>query len=77
MIPDFPGPFSLTSPNTESADIATWETQMASRGYPIRTDGVYDADAAYICSQFQRGLGIPQTGVVNEQTWVAAWTAPQ
>lgn len=74
--PRFPGRTLRQPPVMTGGDVRTWQTQMASRGWPITPNGSYDADSEHICRQFQREKGIDVTGDVGPATWRAAWTAP-
>lgn len=48
-------------------DIARWYCQ----GYFVPETGVYDEQMVKAVTEFQRGLGLPQTGVVDRATWDA------
>jgi hypothetical protein len=60
----------------DQANVATWQAQMAARGWTITADGCYGPDSENVCSQFQAEKGLGVDGLVGPQTWAAAWTAP-
>lgn len=39
-------------------------------GELIKVDGDYGKKSAYVCENFQRGTGIPVTGIVDYETWL-------
>lgn len=39
-------------------------------GKLIEVDGDYGSKSAYVCENFQRGTGIPVTGIVDYETWL-------
>ena len=56
--------------------IEKWEHRMVKRGWHVREDGRFDADADDITRKFQREKGLKVDGRVGPNTWEAAWTAP-
>lgn len=73
--PQWPGRFfALTSPLTHGADVKTWQTQMAHRGWKIGVDGIYGPATASVCRAFQKEKHLTVDGVVGAQTWHAAWS---
>jgi hypothetical protein len=63
--------------NPDNANVKTWQTQMAARGWNIGTlDGMYGPTCTSICRQFQAEKGLAVDGLVGPQTWAATWTAP-
>ncbi len=75
--PPFPGRLlRLAQPLLSGADVATWQTQMAHRGWTIGTDGAYGPQSDGVCRQFQAQLGLGVDGIVGPATWRAAWEAP-
>ena len=60
----------------DQANVATWQAQMASRGWGISADGMYGSQSEDVCRSFQAEKGLGVDGLVGPQTWGAAWTAP-
>lgn len=58
-----------------SAELATWQRQMAKRGWRITADGRYGPQTATVAKAFQREKGLVADGLIGAQTWIAAWTA--
>jgi lysozyme len=52
-----------------------WQMRMRERGWSIQTDGLYGAQSARICRQFQQEKGLQVDGVVGAATWAAAFKA--
>jgi N-acetyl-anhydromuramyl-L-alanine amidase AmpD len=63
-------------PTTKGDDVKVWQRQMRKRGWTLDVDGWYSEADEKACAAFQKEKGIPATGVVDERTWRAAWTAP-
>ncbi|MFF0867613.1 N-acetylmuramoyl-L-alanine amidase [Nonomuraea sp. NPDC003560] len=63
-------------PTTKGDDVRTWQRQMRKRGWRLDVDGWYSGVDAEVCTAFQKEKGLLPTGVVDERTWRAAWTAP-
>jgi hypothetical protein len=61
---------------TEDPSAATWQGQMAARGWAITVDGAYGPASARVCRQFQTEKGLDVDGVVGPDTWAATWSAP-
>jgi hypothetical protein len=59
----------------DQANVATWQAQMAARGWDIAADGMYGPSSQSICQQFQQEKGLEVDGLVGPQTWSASWTA--
>jgi peptidoglycan hydrolase-like protein with peptidoglycan-binding domain len=57
-------------------DVEMWQQKMKSRGWIIDVDGKYGQQSETKCKKFQKEKGLPETGVVDEATWVKTWTAP-
>jgi hypothetical protein len=88
--PPFPYPASdyLGQPSSDPAchsgyyggvdqtNVATWQRQMAARGWDLTADGMYGPGSQSVCQQFQAEKGLGVDGLVGPQTWAAAWTAP-
>jgi hypothetical protein len=61
----------------DNTNVATWQRQMAARGWSIGAiDGMYGPTSQNICRQFQQEKGLSADGLVGPQTWGASWTAP-
>jgi peptidoglycan hydrolase-like protein with peptidoglycan-binding domain len=60
----------------DQANVATWQAQMAARGWSIDADGMYGPSSESVCQQFQGEKGLSVDGLVGPETWSAAWTAP-
>jgi peptidoglycan hydrolase-like protein with peptidoglycan-binding domain len=71
-----PFPAKELKSGASGPDVRTWQQQMRKRGWQISTDGQYGPSAVAVCSAFQRQKGLNPSGVVDEATWDAAWTAP-
>lgn len=75
--PAWPGRFLvLTTPMMEGGDISTWQARMAERGWAITVDGFYGTESLSVCKTFQAEKGLTCDGIVGQQTWSAAWSAP-
>jgi hypothetical protein len=61
---------------TEHPSAATWQGQMAARGWAIAVDGCYGPASAQVCRQFQGEKGLTVDGIVGPDTWEASWSAP-
>lgn len=72
--PGFPGRLLMVGVN--GADVRTWQTQMARRGWPISVDGAYGPQSAALCRAFQADKRLAIDGVVGPQTWAMTWSAP-
>jgi hypothetical protein len=55
---------------------ATWQAQMAKRGWSIAVDDAYGAHSAGVAAAFQADKGLAVDGVVGPETWAAAFTLP-
>ncbi|MCK2214305.1 N-acetylmuramoyl-L-alanine amidase [Actinomadura sp. ATCC 31491] len=63
-------------PTTKGDDVKVWQRQMRKRGWRLDVDGWYSGADGEACMAFQEEKGLKATGVVDEATWRAAWTAP-
>lgn len=72
--PPWPGVYLRNFTTHESA--ATWQGQMAARGWNIGVDGMYGDQSEDVCRAFQMEKGLDVDGVVGPQTWAMTWTAP-
>ena len=59
----------------DTANVRTWQAQMAARGWTIDADGQYGPQSQDVCSSFQEEKGLGVDGLAGPQTWAAAWTA--
>jgi lysozyme len=50
-----------------------WQARMQQRGWSIQVDGLYGAQSARICRQFQQEKGLQADGIVGAATWAAAF----
>lgn len=76
-VPGWPGRFLLLcDPMLSGGDIATWQQQMANRGWRITVDGWYGLESLSACKTFQQEKGLRVDGVVGMNTWNTTWTAP-
>jgi peptidoglycan hydrolase-like protein with peptidoglycan-binding domain len=57
-------------------DVEMWQKKMKDRGWIIDADGQYGSQSETKCKKFQHEKGLPDTGVVDAQTWEKTWTAP-
>lgn len=89
--PGFPLPpghwYGIPSPNprnhsgyywaSDRAGIATWQRQMAKRGWSIgAADGRFGPRSRAVAVAFQREKHLKVDGFVGVVTWRTAWTAP-
>lgn len=72
--PPFPG--RLLRQGVSGADVRTWQSRMAARGWRIGVDGMYGPESAGVCTAFQREKALGVDGIVGPVTWAASWTAP-
>lgn len=76
-VPPWPGRFLvLTKPLLSGVDVREWQSQMHHRGWNVRVDSFYGLESFGVAKTFQAEKGLVVDGVVGEQTWSAAWTAP-
>jgi murein L,D-transpeptidase YcbB/YkuD len=61
---------------TQGHGTATWQQQMANRGWALAVDDLYGGESEQVCRQFQSEKGLDADGVVGPLTWDATWTAP-
>jgi len=60
----------------DTSNVATWQKQMAARGWSITADGMYGPGSESVCRQFQQEKGLSVDGLCGPSTWSASWTAP-
>lgn len=76
--PPFAGDLAL---GYRGADVATWQGQMAWRGWkvsgrPLTVDGIFGPQSRTVTVAFQRQCGLTVDGTVGPLTWAATWEAP-
>jgi hypothetical protein len=71
--PEFVRDLKVTAPMMHGADVRAWQTRAAERGYGVTVDNWYGKQSAAACTAFQRAVGMPQTGVVDAETWLLTW----
>ena len=71
-IPPFPGRLSL---GDGGPGVETLQAKLIGTGYLTRENAIggFDADTADAVRDLQEDAGLPQTGVVNQATWEAAY----
>jgi hypothetical protein len=72
--PAFPG--TLLRDFTAGHGTATWQAQMAKRGWNIGVDDQFGPQSASVARAFQSEKGLGVDGVVGPETWNAAFTLP-
>jgi peptidoglycan hydrolase-like protein with peptidoglycan-binding domain len=60
----------------DHSNVRKWQTQMATRGWNITTDGYYGNQSETVCRQFQAEKGLVSDGLCGPQTWEKSWSAP-
>jgi N-acetyl-anhydromuramyl-L-alanine amidase AmpD len=58
------------------ADLKAWQQQMHNRGWTIDVDGLFGDGTARVVRKFQAEKHLTVSGLINPQTWAAAWNAP-
>lgn len=56
--------------------VLVWQRRMRARGWNVTVDGAYSDADAKTARQFQIEKGMKATGVIDAESWRAAWTAP-
>ncbi|MCG5217526.1 peptidoglycan recognition protein family protein [Streptosporangium soli] len=74
--PEWPGRELKYPPVMRGDDVRTWQARMRKRGWSLDADGAYGARSREVCKSFQQEKDLPDTGVVDEATWVATWEKP-
>jgi peptidoglycan hydrolase-like protein with peptidoglycan-binding domain len=59
-----------------TAELKSWQTRMAERGFSITPDGHYGPETRAVALEFQGKQGYTQDGLIGPETWNGAWTAP-
>lgn len=62
--------------NEGHADVLTWQTEMAWRGWTIDVDQVFGPKSEEACRRFQAAQGLEADGLVGEATWEVTWATP-
>jgi lysozyme len=74
--PRWPGS-PLREGTTRGAAVRAWQERVRDRGFTtLATDGRFGPRTRQACEWLQLYLELPVTGVVDERTWEATWTAP-
>lgn len=62
------------SPGDTSAEFETFEREMVNRGWAgFEIDGFYDPSESTLVKAFQRDAGVTDDGILDAQTWAAAF----
>jgi hypothetical protein len=61
---------------SDQPNVATWQGQMAARGWAIGVDGQYGPQSEGVCRSFQAEKGLSADGLVGPHTWMTTWSAP-
>lgn len=72
--PAWPG--TLLRNRTDDHGTATWQAQMAHRGWTIAVDDIFGPQCERVARAFQAEKGLEVDGIVGPITWAAAWTEP-
>lgn len=62
--------------NREHADVATWQEEMAWRGWGIEIDQEFGPASEQACRGFQEAKGLAVDGLVGPDTWGLTWNTP-
>lgn len=71
--PDFKRELRNARPMMHGTDVLQFQARAKERGYRLFVDGWYGDESADMCRRFQADVGMPQTGVVDAETWLLAW----
>ena len=75
--PAWPGRFLTQPPRMKMTELErAWVKRMQARGWAIKDTGFFDAQAEAILRKFQEEKKLKVDGILGEQSWNAAWTAP-
>jgi hypothetical protein len=69
----FPGRNLKFPPMTTGPDVATWQSKMVERGFPLDVDGKYGPKSKAACIEFQNQKGLSPDGIVGPLTWAATF----
>ncbi|MEV4179954.1 N-acetylmuramoyl-L-alanine amidase [Streptosporangium canum] len=64
----------LVDPMMRGEDVRAWQARLARRGWRIGVDGWYGSQSRTVCRSWQRAVGLPVTGKVDEATWESTWS---
>ncbi|MGV9779818.1 peptidoglycan-binding domain-containing protein, partial [Streptosporangium sp. NPDC003464] len=64
----------LADPMMHGEDVRAWQARLARRGWRIDVDGWYGEQSRSVCRSWQRAVGLPVTGSVDEATWESTWS---
>ncbi|GAA3027160.1 peptidoglycan-binding domain-containing protein [Streptosporangium longisporum] len=64
----------LKDPMMQGADVRAWQERLVRRGWKIDADGWYGEQSRSVCRSWQRAVGLPDTGRVDEATWESTWS---
>ncbi|MER7126733.1 peptidoglycan recognition protein family protein [Micrococcus luteus] len=64
----------VRDPMMRGEDVRAWQERLARRGWELDVDGVYGNESRSVCRSWQRAVGLPATGRVDEATWESAWS---
>ncbi|WP_051864894.1 N-acetylmuramoyl-L-alanine amidase [Streptosporangium roseum] len=64
----------LVEPMMHGEDVKAWQARLAKRGWQIGVDGWYGSQSRSVCRSWQRAVGLPITGKVDEATWESTWS---
>lgn len=67
---------SVSGYYSHSADLATWQKQMAHRGWHVTVTGHFDGDTPGVVHAFQLEKFRTADDELGPNTWKAAWNAP-
>ncbi|HXU02879.1 MAG TPA: GH25 family lysozyme [Polyangia bacterium] len=62
-----------STPAVRGADVRSWQTRMAARGFATTIDGIYGPESKAACVAFQRHVGLDPDGIVGRRTWEATF----
>jgi peptidoglycan hydrolase-like protein with peptidoglycan-binding domain len=75
LIIEYPGkPLRRTSSTASNPDVVDLQVRLNEVGYPVDTDGVFDAGTERVVIAFQRDNGLTADGIVGPTTWAALFT---
>ncbi|GAA3473877.1 C40 family peptidase [Nonomuraea roseola] len=69
-VPTFPG---VLKPGSVGSAVRVLQKRLRDRGWRIEVDGIYGDDTERVVEMFQREKGLDRDGVVDRDTWRAAW----
>lgn len=74
--PPYPGRV-MAKTRIYSANVKVWQRRMKERGWNITVDGFFGPETGRVVRAFQAEKHLKVTGTINNETWNAAWTAPE